>query len=176
MFAIEHVGIEPDLMTLAKSMGAGTPLAAVVGRASLMDTIQPGGVGGTYGGNPVACAAALEAIRIIEGLVTSGRAAALGARLRARLDQLATAHPIIGDVRGVGAMQAIELVRDRATKEPASSETSAIVGAARGKGLLLFPAGTYGNVIRFLMPLVATDAELDEGLEVLNSAITSVTR
>jgi 4-aminobutyrate aminotransferase/(S)-3-amino-2-methylpropionate transaminase len=173
MFAIEHVGIEPDLMTLAKSMGAGTPLAAVVGRASLMDTIQPGGVGGTYGGNPVACAAALEAIRIIEGLVTSGRAAALGARLRARLDQLATAHPIIGDVRGVGAMQAIELVRDRATKEPASSETSAIVGAARGKGLLLFPAGTYGNVIRFLMPLVATDAELDEGLDVLASALAS---
>jgi len=174
MFAIEHVGIEPDLMTLAKSMGAGTPLAAVVGRASLMDTIQPGGVGGTYGGNPVACAAALEAIRIIEGLVTSGRAAALGARLRARLEQLAESHPIIGDVRGVGAMQAIELVRDRATREPASSETSAIVAAARSKGLLLFPAGTYGNVIRFLMPLVATDAELDEGLDVLASALASV--
>jgi 4-aminobutyrate aminotransferase/(S)-3-amino-2-methylpropionate transaminase len=173
MFAIEHVGIEPDLMTLAKSMGAGTPLAAVVGRASLMDTIQPGGVGGTYGGNPVACAAALEAIRIIERLVTSGRAAALGARLRARLEQLAASHPIIGDVRGVGAMQAIELVRDRATREPASSETSAIVAAARSKGLLLFPAGTYGNVIRFLMPLVATDTELDEGLDVLASALAS---
>jgi 4-aminobutyrate aminotransferase/(S)-3-amino-2-methylpropionate transaminase len=173
MFAIEHLGIDPDLMTLAKSMGAGTPLAAVVGRASLMDTIQPGGVGGTYGGNPVACAAALEAIRIIEGLVTSGRAAAIGARLRARLEQLAEAHPIIGDVRGVGAMQAIELVRDRATREPASSETSTIVATARGKGLLLFPAGTYGNVIRFLMPLVATDAELDEGLDVLASALAS---
>jgi 4-aminobutyrate aminotransferase/(S)-3-amino-2-methylpropionate transaminase len=174
MFAIEHVGIEPDLMTLAKSMGAGTPLAAVVGRASLMDTIQPGGVGGTYGGNPIACAAALEAIRIVEGLVAGGRAAALGARLRAGLDQLATAHRIIGDVRGVGAMQAIELVRDRATREPAPSETSAIVAAARSKGLLLFPAGTYGNIIRFLMPLVTTDAELDEGLNVLASALTSV--
>ena len=173
MFAIEHVGIEPDLMTLAKSMGAGTPLAAVVGRASLMDTIQPGGVGGTYGGNPVACAAALEAIRIIEGLVTSGRAAALGSRLRARLDQLSASHSIIGDVRGVGAMQAIELVRNRETREPASTETSAIVAAARSKGLLLFPAGTYGSVIRFLMPLVATDAELDEGLDVLESVLAS---
>jgi len=176
MFAIEHVGIEADLMTLAKSMGAGTPLAAVVGRASLMDTIQPGGVGGTYGGNPVACAAALEAIRIIEGLVTSGRAAELGARVRTRLDQLAESHPIIGDVRGVGAMQAIELVRDRATREPASTETSAIVAAARGKGLLLFPAGTYGNVIRFLMPLVATDTELEEGLDVLASTLASLGR
>jgi 4-aminobutyrate aminotransferase/(S)-3-amino-2-methylpropionate transaminase len=174
MFAIEHVGIEPDLMTLAKSMGAGTPLAAVVGRASLMDQIQPGGVGGTYGGNPIACAAALEAIRIIQGLVTSGRAAALGAQLRARLEALASKHAIIGDVRGVGAMQAIELVRDRTTREPAASETSAIVAAARSKGLLLFPAGTYGNVIRFLMPLVATDAELDEGLDVLASAFASL--
>jgi 4-aminobutyrate aminotransferase / (S)-3-amino-2-methylpropionate transaminase / 5-aminovalerate transaminase len=174
MFAIEHLGIEPDLMTLAKSMGAGTPLAAVVGRASLMDTIQPGGVGGTYGGNPIACAAALESIRIIEGLVTSGRAAELGARLRTRLDQLAASHAIIGDVRGVGAMQAIELVRDRGTLEPAATETAAIVAAARSKGLLLFPAGTYGNVIRFLMPLVATDAVLDEGLDVLASAFASL--
>src|SRR5204863_4862425 len=110
MFAIEHLGIEPDLITLAKSMGAGMPLAAVVGRASLMDTIQPGGVGGTFGGNPVACAAALEAMGIIERLVASGQAERLGARLRSRLDALAERLPLIGDVRGVGAMQAIELV------------------------------------------------------------------
>jgi 4-aminobutyrate aminotransferase / (S)-3-amino-2-methylpropionate transaminase / 5-aminovalerate transaminase len=174
MFAIEHVGIEPDLITLAKSMGAGMPLAAVVGRASLMDAIQPGGVGGTYGGNPVACAAALEAIAIIERLVASGHAEQLGVRLRARLDTLAGRLPIIGEVRGVGAMQAIELVRDRSTREPAATETAAIVAAARSRGLLLFPAGTYGNVIRFLMPLTTTFAELDEGLDVLEQALTSV--
>ena len=130
MFAIEHVGIEPDLMTLAKSMGAGTPLAAVVGRASLMDTIQPGGVGGTYGGNPVACAAALEAIRIIEGLVTSGRAAALGARLRARLDQSRSrirSSATLG-VGGDAGHRARSRSGDAGT---ASSETSAIVATAR---------------------------------------------
>src|SRR5262249_21399401 len=147
MFAIEHVGIEPDLMTLAKSMGAGMPLAAVVGRASLMDTIQPGGVGGTYGGNPVACAAAPEAIQSIERLVSTGHAGQLGARLRERLDRMAAKHRIIGDVRGVGAMQAIELVCDRTTREPAAAETSALVASARARGVLLFPAGTYGNVI-----------------------------
>jgi 4-aminobutyrate aminotransferase / (S)-3-amino-2-methylpropionate transaminase / 5-aminovalerate transaminase len=171
MFAIEHVGIEPDLMTLAKSMGAGMPLAAVVGRASLMDTIQPGGVGGTYGGNPVACAAALEAIEIIERLVSSGHAAQLGARLRERLDRMAARHVIIGDVRGVGAMQAIELVRDRTTREPAAPETSALVAAVRARGVLLFPAGTYGNVVRFLMPLTTTFDELDEGLDVVDAAL-----
>jgi 4-aminobutyrate aminotransferase / (S)-3-amino-2-methylpropionate transaminase / 5-aminovalerate transaminase len=171
MFAIEHVGIEPDLMTLAKSMGAGMPLAAVVGRASLMDTIQPGGVGGTYGGNPVACAAALEAIEIIERLVSSGHAAQLGARLRERLDRMAARHVIIGDVRGVGAMQAIELVRDRTTREPAAPETSALVAAVRTRGVLLFPAGTYGNVVRFLMPLTTTFDELDEGLDVVDAAL-----
>jgi 4-aminobutyrate aminotransferase / (S)-3-amino-2-methylpropionate transaminase / 5-aminovalerate transaminase len=171
MFAIEHVGIEPDLITLAKSMGAGMPLAAVVGRASLMDTIQPGGVGGTYGGNPVACAAALEAIEIIERLVSSGHAAQLGARLRERLDRMAATHAIIGDVRGVGAMQAIELVRDRTTREPAATETSALVAAARARGVLLFPAGTYGNVVRFLMPLTTTFDELDEGLDVVDAAL-----
>ena len=169
MFAIEHLGIEPDLLTLAKSMGAGMPLAAVVGRASLMDTIQPGGVGGTFGGNPVACAAALEAIAIIERLVTGGHAEQLGTRLRARLDGMAATIPLIGDVRGVGAMQAIELVRDRVTREPAATETAAVVSAARKKGVLLFPAGTYGNVLRFLMPLTTTFDELDEGMDVVAS-------
>ncbi len=175
MFAIEHVGIEPDLMTLAKSMGAGMPLAAVVGRASIMDTIAPGGVGGTFGGNPVACAAAIEAMAIVERTVATGHAARLGARLRARLDQLASTLSIIGEVRGVGVMQAMELVRDRATREPASKETSTIVAAARAKGLLLFPAGTYGNVIRFLMPLTMTFEELDEGLDIVESVLRATT-
>ena len=174
MFACERLGLDPDLVTLAKSVGAGMPLAAVVGRAPIMDSIQPGGVGGTFGGNPVACAAALAAIEVIERLVTSGDAERLGVHLRARLDRLAATRPIVGDVRGLGVMQALELVRDAATREPAAAETAAIVAEARSRGLLLFPAGTYGNVIRFLMPLVMTTAQVDEGLDVLEASIDAV--
>ncbi len=174
MFACERLGMDPDLVTLAKSVGAGMPLAAVVGRAPIMDSIQPGGVGGTFGGNPVACAAALAAIDVVERLVTSGDAERLGAHLRSRLDRLAVTRPIVGDVRGLGVMQALELVRDAATREPAAAETSAIVAEARSRGLLLFPAGTYGNVIRFLMPLVMTTAQVDEGLDVLEASIDAV--
>ena len=174
MFACERLGLDPDLVTLAKSVGAGMPLAAVVGRAPIMDSIQPGGVGGTFGGNPVACAAALAAIDVIERLVTSGDAERLGAHLRSRLDRLAATRPIVGDVRGLGVMQALELVRDAATREPAAAETAAIVAEARSRGLLLFPAGTYGNVIRFLMPLVMTTAQVDEGLDVLEASIDAV--
>jgi 4-aminobutyrate aminotransferase/(S)-3-amino-2-methylpropionate transaminase len=176
MFACEQFGIEPDLITLAKSMSAGMPLAAVVGRATIMDTIPPGGVGGTFAGNPLSCAAALQAMQVIEQLVKSGTAAHLGARLRTRLDRLATEIPLIGDVRGLGAMQAIELVRDRVTKEPASTETSTIVRLARERGLLLFPAGTYGNVIRFLMPLTTPVEVLDEGLDVFEQTLREVAR
>ena len=174
MFACERLGLDPDLVTLAKSVGAGMPLAAVIGRAPVRDSIQPGGVGGTFGGNPVACAAALAAIDVIERLVTSGDAERLGAHLRARLDRLAATRPIVGDVRGLGVMQALELVRDAATREPAAAETAAIVAEARSRGLLLFPAGTYGNVIRFLMPLVMTTAQVDEGLDVLEASIDAV--
>jgi 4-aminobutyrate aminotransferase/(S)-3-amino-2-methylpropionate transaminase len=171
LFACEQFGIEPDLLTLAKSMSAGMPLAAVVGRASIMDAIPPGGVGGTFAGNPVSCAAALEAMQVIVDLVRDGTAARLGAHLRARLDKLSSEIALIGDVRGLGAMQAIELVRDRTTKEPASTETAAIVRAARDRGLLLFPAGTYGNVIRFLMPLTTSLDVLDEGLDVFEQVL-----
>ena len=174
MFACERLGLDPDLVTLAKSVGAGMPLAAVVGRAPIMDSIQPGGVGGTFGGNPVACAAALAAIEVIERLVTGGDAERLGAHLRSRLDRLAATRPIVGDVRGLGVMQALELVRDAATRDPATAETAAIVAEARSRGLLLFPAGTYGNVIRFLMPLVMTTAQVDEGLDVLEASIDAV--
>jgi 4-aminobutyrate aminotransferase/(S)-3-amino-2-methylpropionate transaminase len=174
MFACERLGLDPDLVTLAKSVGAGMPLAAVVGRAPIMDSIQPGGVGGTFGGNPVACAAALAAIDVIERLVTSGDAERLGTHLRSRLVRLAATRPIVGDVRGLGVMQALELVRDAATREPAAAETAAIVAEARSRGLLLFPAGTYGNVIRFLMPLVMTTAQVDEGLDVLEASIDAV--
>ena len=176
MFACEQFGIQPDLVVIAKSVAAGLPLAAVVGRAEIMDAIQPGGVGGTFGGNPVACAAAVEAIGVIDAQVRSGAVARLGTRLRARLDQLAQVHPLIGEVRGLGAMQAVELVRDPVTKEPAPQETALVVQEARARGLLLIPAGTYGNVIRFLMPLTTTDAVLDEGLDVFDAAITALGR
>jgi 4-aminobutyrate aminotransferase/(S)-3-amino-2-methylpropionate transaminase len=172
MFACEQLGVAPDLMTVAKSMAAGMPLSGVVGRADVMDAVPKGGVGGTYGGNPVACAAALAAMDIIEHeLVASGRAAAVGTRVRARMTALAERIDAIGDVRGLGAMLAIELVRDRLTREPATAETQAIITRARNHGLLLLPAGTFGNVIRFLMPLSITDEELDEGLAILEDAL-----
>lgn len=167
LFACEQAGVEPDLITLAKSLAGGLPLAAVVGRAEIMDAIPPGGVGGTFAGNPVACAAAEQAIAIIRDVVARGDAARLGARLRQRLDALAAAHPLIGDVRGLGVMQAMELVRHRDTKEPAPRETAEVVRRARALGLLLFPAGTSSNVIRFLLPITTPHDALDEGLDVL---------
>jgi 4-aminobutyrate aminotransferase/(S)-3-amino-2-methylpropionate transaminase len=174
MFACDRFGIEPDLLTLAKSMSAGMPLAAVVGRAPIMDAIPPGGVGGTFAGNPIACAAALQAMQGIQRLVESGDAERLGNRLRARLDRLGAEVPLVGDVRGVGAMQAIELVRNRGSKEPAANETAEVVRLARERGLLLFPAGTYGNVIRFLMPLSISLDTLDEGLDVFEQTLREV--
>lgn len=173
LFASQSLDLVPDLLTLAKSIAGGLPLAAVVGRASVIDSVGPGGLGGTFGGNPIACAAGLQAVALLEELVASGRAKAVGARIAARLQRLRETSPLIGDVRGLGAMQAIELVRDRATKEPADTETKAIVAQAREHGLLLMAAGTYGNVIRFLAPLTISDAELDEGFDVLEAALIS---
>ncbi len=171
MFASQALGFQPDLVTMAKSIGGGMPLSAVVGKAKIMDAAGPGGLGGTYAGNPVACAAALETIAVYEREATAARAEALGGRVRARMLRLQETCPLVGDVRGLSAMQAVELVRDRATKEPADTETVAVVGAARAQGVLLISAGTYGNVIRFLFPLTIPEAELDEGLEVVCKAI-----
>lgn len=171
VFAIEHFGIEPDLMAVAKSFGGGFPLGAVVGRAPIVDVAEPGALGGTYGGNPMACAAALEVIRIVERDRLAERAQALGRKLSERLRGLAAKYSLIGDVRGIGAMQAIELVTDRTTREPATAKTQAIVGLARERGLLLLPTGTLGNVIRFLMPLTIGDDVLEEGLAVLEQSI-----
>src|SRR5262249_51662359 len=170
-WAIEHFGIEPDLMAVAKSLAGGFPLGAVVGRAEIVDAAEPGALGGTYTGNPIACAAALEALRLVEKEKLVERAAQLGRKLAERLRQLAEKFPLIGDVRGLGAMQAIELVTDRATREPAREKTTAIVQAARERGLILLPTGTFGNVIRFLMPLTIDDAVLLEGLQVLEQSI-----
>jgi 4-aminobutyrate aminotransferase/(S)-3-amino-2-methylpropionate transaminase len=175
MFAAEQLGIEPDVIAVAKSIAGGLPLSGIVGRAGIMNAVPRGGVGGTYGGNPVACAAALAALACIErDLVATGRATEIGRRIRAHLTRMASRHALIGEIRGLGTMLAIELVRDRATLEPASSETLAIVAKARDAGLLLLSAGTHGNVIRFLMPLVITDEELEEGFAVLDRVFTEL--
>jgi 4-aminobutyrate aminotransferase/(S)-3-amino-2-methylpropionate transaminase len=174
LFAIEHFGVEPDLVTMAKSMGGGMPIAAVVGRTEVMDCVEPGALGGTYAGNPSACAGALAAIEVIEKEKLVERAAKLGERLRTRLLVLQEKHALIGDVRGIGPMQAIELVKDRKSREPANDQTAAVVAKSRERGLLLLSTGTYANVIRFLMPIVISDAELDEALSVLDTVLGSV--
>ena len=171
MFAIEHYDVEPDLMVVAKSIAGGLPLSGVLGRAEIMDAPDDSAVGGTYVGNPVAQAAALAVLDVIadEGLVD--RAAAIGEVMRERMQSWQDSFPQIGDVRGLGAMLAVELVRDPATKEPAPELATAIVEHAMAHGLLLLKAGVSGNCIRVLMPLVISDAELDEALDVWNGAV-----
>ena len=171
MFASERLDMRPDLMAVAKSIAGGLPLAGVVGRARIMDAIPPGGTGGTFAGNPVACAAALEAIALLEAEVASGRPEAMGRRIEERMRALAHEVGLIGDVRGLGAMQAIELVRDRTTREPAAVETQQVIAEARARGVLLLAAGTHGNVVRFLVPLTVPEDLLDEGLDVIEEAL-----
>ena len=172
LFAIEHYGVEPDLMTAAKSIAAGLPLSAVIGRAEIMDAPGDSAIGGTYVGNPVAQAAALAVLDVIEeeGLVQ--RAAAIGETVRGRMSTWRDRFEAIGDVRGLGAMMAMELVHDRDSKDPAPELASAVVEAATERGLLLLKSGIYSNCIRVLVPLVITDAELDEALDVWEDALT----
>jgi 4-aminobutyrate aminotransferase / (S)-3-amino-2-methylpropionate transaminase / 5-aminovalerate transaminase len=168
-FAVEHFGVEPDLITVAKSIAMGLPLSGVLGRAEIMDAPGPGGVGGTYVGNPVAQAAALAVLDVIEeeGLVE--RSAAIGETIRARMEAWQTRWTAVGDVRGLGSMLAIELVDD--DREPATGLASRVVAEALGRGLMLIKAGVQGNCIRVLVPLVISDAELDEALQVWESAL-----
>ena len=172
-FAIEHYGIEPDLITVAKSIAAGLPLSGVLGKAELVDAAHDGAIGGTYVGNPVAQAAALAVLDVIEeeGLVE--RANLIGETMRARMHGWQERFDAIGDVRGLGAMIALELVRDRETKQPAPDLAQAVIDAATQRGLLLLKAGVYSNCIRVLCPLVITDAELDEALDVWEDALTA---
>jgi len=172
-FAIEHYGVEPDLITVAKSIAAGLPLSGVVGKAEIMDAPPDSAIGGTYVGNPVAQAAAVAVLDIVEDEGLCDRAASIGETIRGRMTAWQGRFEQIGDVRGVGAMLAIELVHDRATKEPAADLATAVVDEAAAKGLLLLKAGVYGNVIRVLVPLVITDAELDEALAVWEEALES---
>ena len=174
MFAIEHSGVEADLVLLAKSLAAGMPLAAVVGRAELMDAPQPGGLGGTYGGNPVACAAALAVLTVFEEEHLVERAQKLGEMALQRMHAWQTRFPLIGDVRGLGAMVAMELVRDREKRTPAAAEAGAILAEARERGLIIIKAGLYDNVIRLLMPLVTSDGDMVEGLDILEAALVTV--
>ena len=171
MWGIEHAGIEPDLVTIAKSIANGLPLSAVVGKAEIMDAPGDSAIGGTYVGNPVAQAAALAVLDVFEEEDLSARAVAIGETIRARMLSWQDRWDAIGDVRGLGAMLAIELVTDRATKEPAADLASAVVEAAAERGLLLLKSGIYSNCIRVLTPLVISDGELDEALDVWEQAL-----
>jgi 4-aminobutyrate aminotransferase / (S)-3-amino-2-methylpropionate transaminase / 5-aminovalerate transaminase len=174
LFAIEHYGIEPDLITVAKSIAAGLPLSGVLGKAEIMDAPGDSAIGGTYVGNPVAQAAALAVLDVFEDEGVCDQAVALGETIRARMESWQGRWPRIGDVRGLGAMLAIELVTDPATKEPDADAATAVVEAAAERGLLLLKSGIYSNCIRVLTPLVLTDAELDEALGVWEEALDSV--
>jgi len=174
LFACEHFGVAPDLLVTAKSLGGGLPLAAVTGRAEIMDHTGPGSLGGTFGGNPLACEAALAVLDVMERDRLPERAAQLGERFAARARAWQARWPLIGDIRGVGAMQAMELVCSRETREPAADETKEIARYCYEHGLIVISAGSYSNVIRILMPLVITDEQFEEGLGVLESAFEAV--
>jgi 4-aminobutyrate aminotransferase/(S)-3-amino-2-methylpropionate transaminase len=173
MFACEHEGVVPDLITTAKGIAGGLPLSAVTGRAEIMDSVHIGGLGGTYGGNPVACAAALGAIRTIEEQDLVGRARRIGEIMVPRLREMQAKYPVIGDVRGRGAMLAIELV-EPGTTTPNTDVTAAVVKACHAEGVLVLTAGTYGNVLRFLPPLVMPEHLLEEALAVIDKAFASL--
>ncbi len=173
MFAIEHSGVQSDLVAIAKSLAGGVPLSAVVGRAAVMDAVDPGGLGGTYGGNPVACAAGLAVLEVIEEERLLERSAEIGARLTGRMTELAARNRFscIGEVRGLGGMVAVELVENRATNRPAAALTRRWAQICAKNGLILLTCGIYGNVARILVPLTASDAVIDEGLAILERSL-----
>jgi 4-aminobutyrate aminotransferase / (S)-3-amino-2-methylpropionate transaminase / 5-aminovalerate transaminase len=171
LFACEHYGLVPDLITTAKSLAGGLPLAAVTGRADVMEAPQIGGLGGTYGGNPLACAAALAVLDAMEAERIPARAQRTGDRVKARFRQWAEQFSCIGDIRGLGAMVGMELVTDRGSRTPDKALAGRLVSAALERGLVLLSAGTFGNTIRVLAPLTAEDAVIDEGLDVMGAAL-----
>ena len=171
MFSIQHAGVVPDIVAMAKGLGGGLPLSAVTGRATIMDAAHPGGLGGTYGGNPISIAAAHAVLDVIESEELCARAARVGQKMRSRLDALAKQLPGIGDVRGLGAMVAFELVKDPKTKEPDAETTAAVLAHAEKRGLILLSCGTAANVVRLLAPLTIPDEVLEEGLMILAAAL-----
>ena len=174
LFASERYGIEPDILVTAKSIGGGLPLAAITGRAEIMDAPGPGGLGGTFAGNPVACEAALAVLDMFEQQDLNARANALGDRFQKRAREWQKRWALIGEVRGLGAMQALELVQSPDKREPAAEETKQITQYCYEHGVITISAGSYGNVIRLLMPLVITDAQMDEALDVLEGGFKAV--
>ena len=174
-FAIEHCGVEPDLITVAKSIAAGLPLSGVIGKKEVFDSIPGGAIGGTYVGNPLACRAGIEVLNIIEDEKLLDRAVAIGKIIRKRFDEMKGKYAIIGDVRGLGAMLGMELVKDPVTKVPAKDECDAVVQECLRNGVIIPSAGIYGNVLRMLVAAVITDDQLNEGLDVLDAAIATVT-
>jgi 4-aminobutyrate aminotransferase / (S)-3-amino-2-methylpropionate transaminase / 5-aminovalerate transaminase len=174
MFAVEHSGVVPDIVTLAKGLGGGLPISAIVGRADVMDAAHPGGLGGTYAGSPLGCAAALAVLDAIERDDILAQVERSGERMRARLRELAARHPAIGDVRGLGLMNAIELFHDAARTQPAPELAARLLAEARNRGLLLLACGDHGNVIRFMCPLTTPQTILDEGLDRLGDALSAI--
>jgi 4-aminobutyrate aminotransferase/(S)-3-amino-2-methylpropionate transaminase len=172
-FASTYEGLVPDLITTAKGIAGGLPLAAVTGRAELMDSVHAGGLGGTYGGNPVACAAALAAIETMRADDLTGAAKRIESLMLSRLEELAAKYDVIGDVRGRGAMIAIELVHGGGSKEPNAALTAQVSAACHRQGLVTLTAGTFGNVLRFLPPLVIGDDLLTEGLDIIEAAMAA---
>lgn len=175
-FAVEHAGVEPDLIVAGKSLAGGLPLASVTGRAEIMDTPRAGGLGGTYGGNPVACAAALAVIETFEaeGLLECARR--LGSLLLSRFQAMQRAHRLVGDVRGLGAMVGMELVEDRTSKTPAPGATAAVLAGCLDRGLLVLKSGVYDNVLRVLLPLVISEEDVERGLDILDEALAAAGR
>jgi 4-aminobutyrate aminotransferase/(S)-3-amino-2-methylpropionate transaminase len=159
------------MVTVGKSLASGMPLAGVIGRAEVMDSVHPGGLGSTYGGNPVACAAAIESLRAISSEEFLARSVEVGHRINVRLRELAARYPVIGEVRGIGPMSAIELVKDPAGKEPAADVAAAVVAGALERGLILLKTGIYDNVIRILVPITAPDEDLEAGLDRLEESL-----
>ncbi len=174
MFAVEHWGVEPDIITVAKAVASGMPLSGVIGRAEIMDGPDPGHIGGTYGGNPISCAAGLASIRHIQETGLPDRADMLGRKALDRLNALKEKHPAVGDVRGLGNMVAMELVKDRKTKEPDKDTVARITGECLKRGLIIISAGIFSNVIRMMMPLSITGHQFEKGFEILEEVMSDV--
>ena len=175
MFAIEHWGVEPDMVIVAKSLAAGMPLAAVVGKQEIMDSVHSWGLGGTYGGNPVACAAGLAVLDVFEEENMLAKSVALGEKLKARFEKWQKDFSIIGEIRGLGAMLGLEFVKG-ADKEPAADEAKQLAAFCLDKGLLILVCGSYGNVVRILAPFVITDEQLEKGLSIMEEGLKEISR
>jgi len=175
MFAIEHWGVEPDLITVAKSMGAGMPIASVVGRKEIMDSVHPWGLGGTYGSNPVASAAALAVLEVFEEEDMLGKAKALGKNLHERFESFRKKYPIVGEIRGLGAMLGLALVKGE-KREPAADEAKKLAAFCLERGLIILVCGTYSNVIRVLAPFVITDDQLEKGLGIMEAGLAELSK